>query len=180
MIPPLETKRLSLEPIRESHAAEIWALWQAPELYLFIPQNPPTLEALQERYRFWEAGISPDGKELWLNWMARERSTGAVVGHFQAGVPESKEASLGYTIALPFQRQGFASEAIVALCECLDRNYAVPTVRAWIDTRNHASIALIKKLGFRFEKKIFNADEFKGQVSHEYVYLRETRSLLEK
>jgi len=40
----LETKRLTLEPILESHAEEMWELFRDPELHHFVPFEPLSLE----------------------------------------------------------------------------------------------------------------------------------------
>ncbi len=166
----IETDRLTLEPILVSHAKEMFALLRDPDLYKFIPQDPPELTKLEKTYDFWSKRCSPTGDELWLNWAARMRKTGEVIGHFQAGVKEGTESNLGYTVGLRFQRQGFAMEALQAIFLFLNREMKLESIKAWIDARNFASIALVEKLGMVQIGFIKNAAHFKGADSDEYIY----------
>ena len=166
----IETERLILEPINESHAAEMTALLAHPDLHTYVPSDPPELEKLKSRYKYWESRISPEGDELWLNWVGCLKSNGKLVGHFQAGVKTSLEASIAYTIGKDFQRQGLAYEGLANILELLFKKINAKSVKAWIDTRNLASINLVKKLGMTQVEFIAKADHFKGSDSDEFVF----------
>lgn len=166
----LVTDRLILEPILVSHASEMVSLLKDADLYSFVPQDPPELAKLEKTYDFWSKRASPAGDELWLNWAARNKQTGEVIGHFQAGVKEGTESNLGYTVGLCFQRQGFAKEALQAILSFLNEKMRLESIKAWIDTRNLASIALVEKLGMVKVGFIEKADHFKGKDSDEHVY----------
>jgi ribosomal-protein-alanine N-acetyltransferase len=166
----IETRRLVLEPILAGHAREMAFLLKDQDLYNFVPQDPPALEELEKTYRFWSQRISPTGDELWLNWVARMKSTGEAIGHFQAGVKEGPDSNLGYTVGRKFQRQGFASEALRGILSFLGSEIGIKSIKAWIDTRNIPSIALVEKLGMIQVGLVKNADNFKGTVSDEFVY----------
>ncbi|MDQ2828084.1 MAG: GNAT family N-acetyltransferase [Chloroflexota bacterium] len=72
--------RLLLEPLAASHAATLYAALQSPELYTFIPQDPPpSPHGLEARYAALSTRRSSDGREAWLNWVMRQRATGAFV-----------------------------------------------------------------------------------------------------
>jgi ribosomal-protein-alanine N-acetyltransferase len=73
----------------------------------------------------------------------------------------------------PFQRQGFAAEAVEAVLAHLKKDAGVREARALLDTRNEASWRLMERLGFRRDRTIKDADQFKGASSDEYEYLRE-------
>jgi RimJ/RimL family protein N-acetyltransferase len=167
-----ETPRLVMEPITASHAPEMALLLADPQLFEFLPSDPPSVNELAKLYGYWEARRSPDGSELWLNWAGRRTDTNDVVGHFQAGVESDGSASIAYTVGLRHQRRGFATEAMSAVCDLLDQFLRVHTIRAWIDTRNAASINLVQRIGLRKNQYIENADNFKGSPSHEYVFER--------
>ena len=56
-------------------------------IYRFIPDRPPdSLANLEARYASLERGVSPDGRQLWLNWIVLPRATGKIVGYVQATV----------------------------------------------------------------------------------------------
>src|SRR6059058_1561421 len=83
---PLETGRLLLEPLRPDHSAELAPVLADPALYVFTGGDPPSAAELGERYERQARGRSADGRELWLNWIVRERAGGAAVGYVQATV----------------------------------------------------------------------------------------------
>ncbi|MBW4594003.1 MAG: GNAT family N-acetyltransferase [Brasilonema angustatum HA4187-MV1] len=167
----LETSRLLLEPLVESHAVHIYRQLQDERLYQFIPQEPPiSLQVLQTRYRVLSSRLSPDGQEAWLNWAFRLRQFETYIGTLEATVYVNKIAAIAYMIFPAFWQQGYAKEGCLRLLNHLFNDYQVNIVAAEIDTRNIASIELIKSLGFKHVSTKENADFFKGCVSHEYRY----------
>ena len=62
------------------------ALLDDAGLHEFIGGQPETLEQLRSRYARLVVGTSVDGEQGWLNWMVRDRRTGAAVGAVQATV----------------------------------------------------------------------------------------------
>jgi len=168
-----ETARLRLEPLVESHAAELFNLYSDPRMFDYIPQEPPqSLEMLSSRYRFLSARQSPEGDEGWFNWAVREVSQGACIGCIQITLSEDERAKLAYEIGVPFWRQGYATEACTAVIAALFES-GVSCVWAELDTRNRASIGLLERLGFTRGALRRNADFFKGASSDEWTYLLE-------
>jgi len=169
----LETRRLLLEPLVAQHAAALFEALQATELYVFIPQDPPaSLQRLEERYLALASRTSPDGQEMWLNWVMRQRATGAYVGMVEASVHADRTATLAYMVFPPFWRQGFAKEACGRVVASLFDEYRVSRIAAEIDTRNAASVHLVEALGFARATVTSGADFFKGSLSDEYRYER--------
>lgn len=166
----LETSRLHLEPITEQHSEELWELFRDPELHHFVPFEPISLEKQRERCAKWAKRRSPDGTEIWLNWAARERTSGQIMAHFQAGVKENGTASIGYVVARAFQGKGLATEGVQAVFSYLRDVLGVCEVKAWSDTRNKASHRLAQRLGMIQVDHIKDADFFKGASSDEFVF----------
>jgi ribosomal-protein-alanine N-acetyltransferase len=167
----LETPRLLLEPLLPAHAPMLYEGLQDERLYRFIPQDPPAApQALEDRYQFLSARRSPDGREAWLNWAVRERSSGEYAGTLEATVYDNATAIIAYTVFVTHQRRGFAAEACGRLLQHLFEDYRMNMVAAEIDTRNAASIALVESLGFERAGFHKDADHFKGSSSDEYRY----------
>ena len=167
----LETPRLILEPLTVSHAHVLYAALQAPELYRFIPQDPPSSpESLAARYAALATRLSPDGQERWLNWALRNRDTERYVGTVEVTVYPNHTAALAYQVFPPFWHQGFATEACTRVLAHLVADYQVSRVAAEIDTRNADSIHLVERLGFTRVAMTEHADYFKGTYSDEYRY----------
>jgi RimJ/RimL family protein N-acetyltransferase len=168
----LQTPRLNIEPIRAAHAADLFALLSDPELYRFIPQEPPvSLEWLVARYARLESGTSPDGAEAWLNWAVQLRDSGQWIGVLQATVKADGVAFIAYEIGTDFQRRGYALEGCRAMCEYLLARLGVREVRATIDSENIASQRLLLRLGFSLVGTRKAAEHFKGRVSDELDFV---------
>ena len=143
----LETGRLVLEPLVAAHAPELFAALSDPAIYRFIDEKAPvSVEALAARYGRLESRRSGDGSEHWLNWIAREKSSGIAVGYVQATVMPDGTAWVAYVIAPAHQRQGFGLEATTAMIAELRSAYGAKTLRASVDPGNAASINLLRAL----------------------------------
>jgi ribosomal-protein-alanine N-acetyltransferase len=165
-----ETDRLRLEPLRESHAGEMFDLLTDVRMYEFVPRDPPaTLEALASRYTFLESRRSPDGVEEWLNWVIRSRADGVCLGTVQVTIAADGRAQLAYEIGVPHWRRGFATEACARIIAALFEE-RIPEVWAELDTRNVASIRLLERLRFTRGALRPKADHFKGADSDEWTY----------
>jgi RimJ/RimL family protein N-acetyltransferase len=144
----LRTARLDLIPINRDHAEPMFDIVRCPELYLFTGGEPPrNIEWLIDQYARWERRLSPDGAELWLNWVVSLRSEDQLIGHLQAGV-SSEHADMAWVIAVQWQNRGIATEAATAVLEFLVA-IGVRNIRASIHPHNIASVKLAERLGLR-------------------------------
>ena len=167
----LQTERLALEPLRTSHAAELFEILADERLYRFIPHDPPaSKDALATRFQRLEGHCSPRGDEVWLNWVIRLRSAGCCVGRVEATLREDGSAFLAYEIGAAYWRLGLATEACRRVIEALFADFAAQRIMADVDTRNATSIRLLERLGFERGAVTLGADCFKGSVSDEVRY----------
>ena len=173
--PLLNTDRLRLEPQVETHTDGLMCALESPQTHEFIPGDPPTdREKFMDRMKKLESRISPDGLQRWLNWTVF--SGLEVIGTVQADATDStSSASIAYMFHPNSWGKGFAFEAVTAMLEHL-KLQGITGFKAWTDTRNLASHKLLQRLVFTKTEEIKNADEFKGSISHEFVYLLELES----
>jgi len=90
-------------------------------------------------------------------WLPRaigleRRMIGHIGFHGPPGVngPEKPGAlEVGYTVFEPFRRQGFATEAVVAILEWARTEHGVRHFVASVGPWNEPSLALVRRLGFR-------------------------------
>jgi RimJ/RimL family protein N-acetyltransferase len=146
---PIETPRLTLEPLRVEHASEMAEVLADPRLYDYIGGTPPSPAQLRTRYALQVAGHSPDQHHGWLNWIVRERDTGAAVGNVQAtiGVVDGRrEAEVAWIIGTAHQGRGYATEAAAAMLAWLCRRGA-QTVTAHIHPAHQASMGVAQNIG---------------------------------
>lgn len=156
----IQTARLVLEPLRVEHAAELAPLLDDDDLHRYIGGRPATPDELRDRYRRQSAGQSPDGSEGWLNWVARERVSGAAVGTVQATVSSQDErlsAELAWVIATPYQRQGYASEAAAGMVAWLGR-HGVHLLTAHVHPEHRASARIAERLGLTATATIIDGE----------------------
>jgi RimJ/RimL family protein N-acetyltransferase len=146
---PLTSPRLVLEPLRAEHADELAPVLDDALLHRFIGGAPLGLEELRARFERQARGRSPDGRDWWLNWVAREGASGRPVGTVQATVGASEPepvAELAWVIASAHQGRGFAKEAMAVVVAWL-RERGVSRLRAHIHPQHDASMAVARSLG---------------------------------
>ncbi len=165
------TARFVLEPINSSHAERLFESLQNEKLYKFIPTDPPkSIELLIAKYDKWAKRASPDAKEIWLNYAIFDKKRNKYVGTIQATLIENSSNYIAYEVFPEFWKQNIATEVLIIFIEFLFSTFNILEITAHIDTRNIASIQLIKKLNFNLVQLIENADYFKNSSSDEYVY----------
>lgn len=147
--PTLETTRLDLEPVGIAHADEVWPQLDDERMWTYFPAlRPRTLDDLRRLYEKWERGAQ-DERQVWLNWLCRDRSSGTLCGGMQATVFVSERVSyLAYAVYPLHQRKGYAREAAQAVISYVRQTYGVERFYAEMDTRNEPSYRLAESLGF--------------------------------
>ena len=144
------TSRLVLRPLRIDDADEMAAVLADPALHEFTGGEPATLDELRGRYALWTQGSgSPD--EVWLNWVVRLRDDETAVGTVQATVvdsPGDTTALVAWTIGVPWQGRGYASEAAVGLVGWLVGR-GIEAVAAHVHPQHKASSSVAARAGLR-------------------------------
>jgi [ribosomal protein S5]-alanine N-acetyltransferase len=138
---------LRLEPQLAAHAEEMFALLSDPALYRYENAPPASVEALRERFSRLEGRRSPDGAELWLNWVLRLEGVG-LVGYVQATVRSDGLAGIAYVLGSSHWGRGLASRAVKAMIAELGDEYGTRTVFAILKRENERSRKLLERLGF--------------------------------
>jgi RimJ/RimL family protein N-acetyltransferase len=144
----LQTSRLDLVPINREHAASMFSVLIEPALYEFIGPPPGDIEALARKYERWETRTSPDGSEMWLNWVLRLRASGELIGHVQAGLDlvQDAGADVAWIVGSLWQKRGYATEAVKTMVDWL-LELEVPQIQASINPDNVASIKVAERAG---------------------------------
>ena len=170
--PPLFTARLRLEPQVAAHAGVMLGVLSDPRLYAFTPGGPPSSEAaLRERFARLESRRSPDGAQLWLNWVVLRGDD--ALGFVQASVtPAEGVADAAYVLHPGAWGRGYAAEAVRVMLRFLRDGLAVTRFTASIDARNAASLRLLERLGFTLAGTLCGANESGGVISDELLFER--------
>jgi RimJ/RimL family protein N-acetyltransferase len=143
----LDTERLRLEPLTTAHADEMAPLLDDPVLHTYVGGAPLSLEELRARYDRQARGRSPEGSERWLNWIVRERASGAAVGFVQATIDDGRSAAeVAWVIGSEFQGRGYAREAAAAMVALLAED-GIRVVAAHIHPGHAASAGVARAIG---------------------------------
>ncbi len=106
-----------------AHAAELAPLLDDAALHEFTGGTPLSAAALAARYARLAARRSPDGDQLWGNWVIRVRATCAAAGTIQAtlpaGGPAAGPAEVAWVVVRAAQGRGYAKEAAHSLVAVL-------------------------------------------------------------
>ncbi len=143
----IDTARLTLEPQVAAHAEAMFAVLSDPKIYEYENEPPPSLEWLRKRYARLETRQSADGRERWLNWVLRLRSS-EPIGYVQATLHPDGRAAIAYELASAFWGRGYAHEAASAMLAELREHYAVRSFSAVLRGDNRRSLRLLERLGF--------------------------------
>jgi RimJ/RimL family protein N-acetyltransferase len=142
----ITTERLRLDPLRVEDADEMVAVLDDERLHEFVGGRPAKLAELRVHYARLVAGSREDD-EVWLNWIVRRRSDSQPVGTVQATLRDGRRSALlAWVIGVEWQKQGFASEAVLALVGWL-RAQGVSDVAAHIHPAHVASGAVAARAG---------------------------------
>jgi RimJ/RimL family protein N-acetyltransferase len=159
----ISTARLDLVPLSAGDADDLYPILKDPAIGRFTGETPADVETVRAGFTRWEARRSPDGAELWLNWVVRRRDDGRAVGCVQATVGDG-DAAMAWTIGTSFQRQGFATEAGHALIAWLRHSLKVPSIVGSIHPDNVASQTVARRMGLRPTERHHD-----GEVIWEYL-----------
>ncbi|WP_427896011.1 GNAT family N-acetyltransferase [Kribbella sp. GL6] len=138
----ITTERLTLLPLRVEYAVPMAAVLSDPALYTFTGGEPPTVAALEARYRRQLAGPDRDD-EQWLNWVVRYDDQ--LIGYVQATVTGCT-AEIAWVIGTAWQGRGFAKEAAQGLATWLRAGIARRIV-AHVNPEHTASAAVATAIG---------------------------------
>ena len=93
------------------------------------------------------------------------KDTNEMIGEIVV-MPNDGAITLGYTFSYKYHRKGFAFEALSAFIEMLHEKYPDWEFICFTDTENLASMALLKKLGY---KDLGYAEKITSQVFGKWI-----------
>ncbi|MDX3004789.1 GNAT family N-acetyltransferase [Kribbella solani] len=136
------TDRLTLLPLQIEYAARMADVLSDPALYTFTGGEPPTVDALEARYRRQLAGPGrPD--EQWLNWVIQLEEE--LIGYVQATVT-GRTVEIAWVLGTGWQGRGYAKEAARGLVSWL-QTQEVDRVVAHVHPEHTASAAVAAAAG---------------------------------
>lgn len=147
--PKIRSPRLSLEPLLGSHADILFMPMQDVRIYKWIEAGgPKNIDQLRSKWKSIESRISPDGKEILLNWAIRIDDDGDYIGKLDAQLDNYVNVfNIGFAFFPKCWGKGYATESVLAVRDWLAEN-GVIAMRATVATSNIASSRVLEKAGF--------------------------------
>jgi len=147
----LETERLLLREFVREDLNDFFSLVSDPEVTRYTHDGGKTLDEVRTGM---EERMFRDYKEHgYGRWAMIFKPTGQLIGF--AGLkylPDLGEVDLGYRLMKAYWGQGLATEASKALLAYGFDVLRLPRIIGMADAENKASIRVLEKVGFRFEK----------------------------
>lgn len=149
LLPTLTAGQLVLEPLTAAHAEQMFEVLADREIYRHLDYSPPpSVEHLRDVYTRLESRRSPDGSQLWLNWVVRVNGR-APAGYVQATVISPRSAWIAYVLSSKYWGFGHAHAATRAMIDHLAAAYGIDRYLATVEVGNRRSIRLLERLDFR-------------------------------
>lgn len=149
----LETERLSLHHFKKGDAAFLLEIMNHRDYHAFIGDRQ--LRSVDDAEVYIEEKMIPPYEELGFGfWVMRLRETGEQVGF--AGIIKREaldDADVGYAVHEKFYGKGIAQEATRGVLVYAKETLGFSKVSAITNPDNTASINVLMKCGFAFEKK---------------------------
>lgn len=145
---PHMPSRVELRPLTLADQDEFCSLVRAStELYGPWMQLPATAEAFQDWMHRFDDGTN-------LGFLVRVPDTGAAAGTVNINSiirGRYQGASLGYAAFAPSAGRGYMTEGVAAAMQHAFEDLRLHRLEASIQPANKASLALVQRLGFRYE-----------------------------
>jgi RimJ/RimL family protein N-acetyltransferase len=168
---PWETDRLILRSFKDSDLEPFLAYRNDPDVARYQSWDVPYSRERAIRF-IQETQAVEISSRRWLQIAVELKSLHQMIGDvaFSIKPDDARQAAIGYSLAGPYWRNGYAFEAVSRLLMFLFEGLHLHRVVAECDVENVGSWKLLEKVGFRREAHLVEHINFKGVYGSEYHY----------
>ncbi|WP_216663637.1 MULTISPECIES: GNAT family N-acetyltransferase [unclassified Lentimicrobium] len=163
----IHSSRLLLREIESSDTSAIFMYRSDAQTNQYQGWIPEKLEEVND---FIEHKIAKEFNRLgtWFQLAIVLKESNKLIGDLGMHFLENDAVELGATIAQDYHGKGYATEALKGVINYLFNKVDKQKIKASVDPRNLASIAMIEKLGFKkeahYRKSFFLREEWVDDV----------------
>jgi RimJ/RimL family protein N-acetyltransferase len=169
-IAQVRSSRLLVRPVSELDLPDLLEVNGDDEVTRFLPY--PTWLSLDDGFSWLRRmqGVSESGtaQQLVVVRTVDSKVLGGVL--LFKHEPGSARLEIGYVLGRQYWRQGFAREALAAVCGHLFRQGGIRRIEAEVNPDNAASCALLHSLGFTLEGRLRQRWTGKGRTYDSCIY----------
>lgn len=149
----METKRCIIRETTVADVEKFYKIYAEPSITYYMEDlfpNPAdeteyTKKYIQEIYGFYGYGL----------WSILCKENGEVIGRAGLSWRQGFDMpELGFVIAVPYQRKGYAFEVCLAIVTYGEQELGFRKIQALVKKENRASIHLCRKLGFEWKGRV--------------------------
>jgi len=169
----IDSKRLLLRHFTIADSPKVYQMsleegmknWIPDQVYINEDETREVLEFLISCY------VNPDPKTKPFVLGVELKATNELIGHVGLS-PLNGEVEIGYAIEDNYQRKGYATEAIKAICEYAIAKFKLEKILGIVAGENTGSIKALEKAGFNFIEKKERQAFGRTCLCREYYYLK--------
>ncbi len=165
----IHSSRLLIREIQASDASTIFNYRSDSHINQYQGWIPEKLEEVDE---FIRSKIAKEFNQLntWFQMAIVVKETKEFIGDLGIHFLDHEIVELGATISKQQQDKGYATEALKAAIDYLFQKVGKQKIKASVDPRNLASIAMIEKLGFKKEAHYKKSFLLRGEWVDDVIY----------
>ena len=169
-LPTINTRRLSLRPIRTEDVDDFYAVYSDPEVMRYWSTPPlPDREAASKLISEIHEGF--ERHEL-LKWGITLRATDKLIGSVTIFHPDftHRRTEIGYALGRAHWRKGYMLETLNAVLQYAFTELNLHRIEADVDPRNEASVRTLERLGFQREGYLRERWHVNGEIQDALFY----------
>jgi RimJ/RimL family protein N-acetyltransferase len=170
---PVHTGRLVLRTMTDEDVEDIHSYQSRVDVCRYLPFEPRTRDEVAGKVAEYSKAITLKGDgDFWQLAVERADVRGRVIGDVYFTIKSAVDATgeIGWTLHPDHSGQGYMTEAAGAVLAIAFDDLGLHRVRAVLDPRNDASVALCTRLGMREEAYFVEDLWFKGAWGDTAIY----------
>jgi len=183
-VPELETPRLKLIKLNESHAAHLFDIFSDEESMKYWDDPPmQSIDEVRKLLEFLDKRIK-EGTGICWGITLKEAPQDVIGMVTYNGYKKDGNGYIGYILGRKYWNQGLTTEALKAFIEYGFSQLEVHRIEAHVEPENVASGKVLTKIGFQKEgllrERIFNKGEYQNMIYYGLLKTDERNTAYDK